>query len=318
MRILLMGTSRFAVPILRATANAGHEIVAVVTQPDRPSGRGRGVHVSPIKEEAVALGLPVFQPEKIRAEDAVQQIRNYEPIDAIVVAAFGQIVPQVVLDIPRLGSINVHASLLPKYRGAAPIHHAIMAGEKVTGVTTMLMDAGLDTGDTLQKRTVSIRPAETTGELEVHLAEAGAELIVETLELVDRGEITPEPQDDSQATVAKSLKREQGEIDWRKSAEEIVNLIRAMSPRPGAYTRTDDAELKVWKAAAEPKLNDREQDAFAPGHIVAIAGDEVIVAAGSDYVRLYEVQPQNRKRMNAGEFARGARGLARFLNPDTN
>ncbi len=298
-----MGTSRFAAPTLQAIVDAGHEVVAVVTQPDRPSGRGRGVHMSPVKELALSLGLPVFQPEKIRDPQAVEQIRSYEPLDAIVVAAFGQIIPQSVLDIPKYGSINVHASLLPKYRGAAPIHYAIMSGEQKTGVTTMLMNAGLDTGDILLMRETDIGPEETTGELETRLADLGAQLLVETLDKLERGEIQPQPQDHEKATVARSLKREQGQIDWNKSAEEIVNLIRAFAPRPGAYTFLNGTELKIYKAS----VNNQPTGKYQNGQVIEVARDAIIVAAGQGSVRLIEVQPENRKRMNAGEFARGAR-----------
>lgn len=298
-----MGTSRFAAPTLQAIVDAGHEVVAVVTQPDRPSGRGRGVHMSPVKELALSLGLPVFQPEKIRDPQAVEQIRSYEPLDAIVVAAFGQIIPQSVLDIPKYGSINVHASLLPKYRGAAPIHYAIMSGEQKTGVTTMLMNAGLDTGDILLMRETDIGPEETTGELETRLADMGAQLLVETLDKLERGEIQPQPQDHEKATVARSLKREQGQIDWNKSAEEIVNLIRAFAPRPGAYTFLNGTELKIYKAS----VNNQPTGKYQNGQVIEVARDAIIVAAGQGSVRLIEVQPENRKRMNAGEFARGAR-----------
>ncbi len=298
-----MGTSRFAVPVLRQLVQAGHEIAAVVTQPDRPSGRGRGVHISPVKELAIELGLPVYQPENIRAEEAVQQVRSYTPLDAIVVAAFGQIIPRPILDIPRLGCINVHASLLPKYRGAAPIQYAIMSGENVTGVTTMLMDAGLDTGDILLKKKVSIRQDETAGELEDELSKVGAELLIETLDKLEKGEIAPKHQDDSKATIVRSIKREQGEIDWSKSAGEIVNLVRAFNPRPGAYTYFDNLQVKIWEA----KIGTSIPGGKTPGEIVEITVDNVVVAAGEGSVILVELQPENRKRMSAGEFARGAR-----------
>jgi methionyl-tRNA formyltransferase len=308
-----MGTSRFAVPILEAIVKAGHEVVAVVTQPDRPSGRGREVHTSPVKNLAVSLNISVFQPERIKTEDSITKIKSYEPLDAIVVAAFGQIVPQAILDIPKFGSINVHASLLPKYRGAAPIHYAIMYGETVTGVTTMLMDAGLDTGDILLKREIPIGPEETTGELEPRLAEAGAELLIETLVGLEQGKIKPEPQDHEKATIAKSIKREQGQIDWTKPASDIINLVRAFSPRPGAFTFLNNVQLKVWKAQIDPVV----PEGISPGRIMEITTYEIIVAAGQGAVRLIEVQPENKRRMSAGEFARGARIKLEecFINP---
>ncbi|HPP74583.1 MAG TPA: methionyl-tRNA formyltransferase, partial [Armatimonadota bacterium] len=209
------------------------------------------------------------------------QIRSYEPLDAIVVAAFGQIIPQSVLDIPKYGSINVHASLLPKYRGAAPIHYAIMSGEQKTGVTTMLMNAGLDTGDILLMRETDIGPEETTGELETRLADLGAQLLVETLDKLERGEIQPQPQDHEKATVARSLKREQGQIDWNKSAEEIVNLIRAFAPRPGAYTFLNGTELKIYKAS----VNNQPTGKYQNGQVIEVARDAIIVAAGQGSVR---------------------------------
>lgn len=303
MRIVFMGTSEFAVPSLEALVNAGHEVVAVVTQPDRPSGRGRAIHESPVKQLAAKLGLPVYQPQKIREQESISQIKSYAPLDVIVVAAFGQIIPQAILDIPKHGSINVHASLLPKYRGAAPIHYAIMKGETKTGVTTMLMDAGLDTGDILLMKEVEISSEETTGELEQKLAKAGAELLIETLEKLERGEITPKQQDDSQATIARSLKREQGEIDWNEPAKEIVNLIRAFSPRPGAFTKLGKTLLKVYKA----RITDTIAEGNRPGEVVDIKKDEIIVATGEGVVSLIEVQPENRQRMSGGEYARGSR-----------
>ena len=308
-----MGTSEFAVPTLEALVSAGHEVAAVVTQPDRPSGRGRLVHVSPVKQAAERLGLPIFQPEKIREHTAVERIKSYAPIDAIVVAAFGQIIPQSILDIPRYGSINVHASLLPKYRGAAPIQHAIMAGETKTGVTTMLMEAGLDTGPILLQREVEIGPQETAGELEARLAKLGADLLIETLDRLERGEIRPRPQDHSQATMARSLKREDRQIDWRRPADEIVNLVRAFSPRPGAFTIFDKTEVKVFKAEAAPQ----SAEGVPPGQVLEVSGRGVVVAAGEGTVSLIEVQPENRRRMTAREFASGVRLRAgtRFANP---
>lgn len=303
MRILFMGTSSFAAPTLDAIVKAGHEVVAVVTQPDRPSGRGKGIHISPVKQLATDLGLPLFQPEKIREPSAVDVIRSYEPLDAIVVAAFGQIIPQTILDIPKYGNINVHGSLLPKYRGAAPIQHAIMAGETKTGVTTMLMDAGLDTGDILLTREVEIGTQETAGELQDRLSIIGAELLIQTLERLEKGSIKPQPQDNSQATIAKSIKREDGRIDWRMRAVEIVNLVRAFAPRPVAYTSIDGKLLKVHKAETSPAT----EGGMEPGKVVEIKRDGIIAATGEGFIRLIEVQPENRQRMNAAEFARGAR-----------
>jgi len=308
-----MGTSRFAVPTLEALIDAGHEVAALVTQPDRPSSRGLEVHSSPVKLVGERLGLAAFQPERIREQSAVDTVRSYAPLDAIVVAAFGQIVPQAILDVPKHGSINVHASLLPKYRGAAPIQHAIMAGEAKTGVTTMLMDAGLDTGSILLQREVAIGPAETAGELEERLAKIGADLLIETLVRLEQGDIQPQPQDHSLASAARSLKREDGRIDWRRSAAEVVNLVRAFAPRPGAFTVLAGGEIKILSAQIGPPA----AEGMAPGEIVEVTGGEIIAAASGGTVRLIEVQPENRRRMSAGEFARGARlgAGAIFLGP---
>lgn len=298
-----MGTSVFAVPVLEAIAAAGYEIVCVVTQPDRPSGRGQSVHESPVKRVAEKLGIEVFQPEKIRAPESVERVKSFEPLDFIVVAAFGQIVPQVILDIPKHGSINVHGSLLPKYRGAAPIQHAVLAGETVTGVTTMLMDAGLDTGDILLKRELDIEPDENAGELLQRLSQVGALLLIETLAGLELGEITPVPQDNSQATIARSIKPEEGRIDWQKSADEVANLVRAFTPRPGAFTSIAGTRLKVFSCSASASIIEGK----GPGEVVEISSESVVVAAGTGAVALVEVQPENRKRMTAGEFARGSR-----------
>lgn len=314
-----MGTSPFAVPSLDALVAAGHEIVAVVTQPDRPSGRGRQMHSSSVKQSAERYGLPIFQPEKIREEDAVETVRSYAPLDFIVVTSFGQIIPQSILDIPKYGCINVHASLLPKYRGAAPIQYAVMMGEAKTGVTTMMMDAGLDTGDMLLVGETEIDSNETAGELEERLAKLGADLLIETIERLKLGNLPRTPQDNSQATVARSIKREQGKIDWNKSAMDIVNLVRAFSPRPGAFTSLNGAIIRVNSSEIGPEITTLGTDGSkiannaifgegkTPGEVVEVTKDSVIVAAGEGSVRLIEVQPENRRRMNAGEFARGAR-----------
>ncbi|MEN6520617.1 MAG: methionyl-tRNA formyltransferase [Armatimonadota bacterium] len=303
MRIVFMGTSPFAVPSLEALVNAGHEIAAVVTQPDRPGGRGRSMRMSPVKQIALTLGLQVFQPERIREQNSIDHIKSFEPLDAIVVAAFGQIIPQAILNIPEYGSINVHASLLPRYRGAAPIQYAIMCGETKTGVTTMLMDAGLDTGDILLMRETEIGRDETAGDLEPRLAKIGAELLILTLDKLERGEIAPQPQDPSQATVARSIKREEGRIDWNRPAKNIQNLVRAFTPRPGAFTILNSAQIKVHKTEVIDKITEGK----APGEVVDITKDEIVVAAGEGGVKLIEVQPENRQKMSAGAFARGSR-----------
>lgn len=299
MRILFMGTTDFAVPSLKALLASEHLVIGVVTQPDRPAGRGRQPRISPVKQTALDAGLPVYQPEKVRSEDFIDTVRELAP-DANVVAAFGQIIPKAVLDIPRLGNVNVHASLLPKYRGAAPIHYALFNGETITGITTMLMDPGLDTGPILLRREVEIIPEENEGALEARLAEVGAELLIETLEGLERGIITPRPQDDSAATYAPSVKRDECEINWDGDARAIANRIRGCTPRPGAYTSWQGSSLKVWSA--------RTVDGSAPaGEVIRADSEGIVVGAGRGAVMLIEVQPENKKRMRADEFARGAR-----------
>jgi methionyl-tRNA formyltransferase len=302
MRILFMGTGSFAVPSLKALTESDHQVIGVVTQPDRPAGRGRQIRISPVKELALAAGIPVYQPERVRSDDFVALVQEMSP-DAVVVAAFGQIIPQVVLDIPRFGSVNVHGSLLPKYRGAAPVHYALFNGETRTGVTTMLMNAGLDTGPILLSRETEIRPEEDEAALEARLADIGAGLLVETLRGLEEDAIVPQPQDDSQATYAPSVKREECEVCWSNDALEIVNRIRGCTPRPGAYTFWQKAPLKVWSARA---LSGTDAHGSA-GTILAVSSDGILVQAGRGMVLLSEVQPQNARRIGAAEFARGYR-----------
>lgn len=301
LRVVFMGTSGFAVPSLRAL-NKNHQILAIVTQPDRPSGRGRHVIESPVKQEANSLGLPIYQPERVREEGFIEQMRGFEPLDAIVVAAFGQIIPKVILDMPRLGCVNVHGSLLPKYRGAAPIQHAILQGETVTGVTTMLMDPGLDTGPILLQESTDILDGEIYGDLHDRLAEIGARLLIRTLDGLDDGSIQPIPQDHSQATLALSIKREAGAIDWTLPAGRIVNQIRAFTPRPGAYAFLNKSMVKIWRAVSTDDTGKAQ-----PGEVVKVSDEGILVATGDYAALITELQPENRRRMGAAEFARGAR-----------
>ncbi len=301
MRILFMGTGAFAVPSLKALLSSRHEVIGVVTQPDRPAGRGRQLRVSPVKEVALEAGLPIYQPEKVRSEDFVEQVRRIAP-DAIVVASFGQIIPKAILDIPRLGDINVHSSLLPKYRGAAPIHYALFNGDAVTGVTTMLMDPGLDTGPILLQCEVEILPEDDEGSLESRLAEVGAELLLETLDGIEQGTITPKPQDNSQATLAPSVKREECEIRWTDAAFAVCGRVRGCSPRPGAYTMWQGAPLKVWWCTPFETGPSGE-----PGEVLDVNAQGIVVQTGTGPVLITEVQPENKKRMSAAEFARGYR-----------
>ena len=293
-----MGTAQFAIPTLKKLLESRHKVTGVVTQPDRPSGRGREVRTSPVKQVALEAGIPIYQPERVRSEDFIALVQEMSP-DAIVVAAFGQIIPKAILDIPRFGSINVHASLLPKYRGAAPVHYALFNGETVTGITTMLMDPGLDTGPILLRREIEISPDDNEGTLEARLADGGADLLIETLELLERGAITPTPQDSSLATNAPSVKKEECKVDWNQDSRAIVNRIRGCTPRPGAYALFNDSMLRIWSAES------RDSGSGSPGEIIGTSRNGILVKAGRGAVLLTEVQPENRKRMKAGDFARG-------------
>lgn len=301
MRIIFAGTSDFAAPSLEALIASRHDIVAVVTQPDKPKGRGREMQMPPIKVIALAHSIPVLQPEKLRDTLSLDEIKELGPIDLIVVAAYGQIVPRELLRWPERGCVNVHGSILPKYRGAAPIQHALISGENQTGVTTMLMDAGLDTGDILLQETLDIGLSETAGDLIPRLAWLGANLLIRTLDRLEEGTIAPIPQDDELASLARSLKRNAGAIDWSRSAEDIVNLIRGCTPRPGAFTKLGDTQIKIWSAI----VLKQDRSAGAPGEIMSVDNNGIEVAAGSGSVRLIEVQPESRKRMSAADFSRG-------------
>ncbi len=301
MNTIFIGTSEFAVPSLEALIASAHEVVAVVTQPDKPRGRSGKPQMPPVKEIALAHSIPVLQPERIRKPEAIAEIKAFGPVGAIVVAAYGQIIPKDLLDWPRYGCINVHGSILPKYRGAAPIQHAIIAGEKRTGVTTMLMDEGLDTGDILLQEAIDIGPNETYGELSERLAWLGAQLLIRTLNGLEDGKVAPIPQDEELATQARSLTRQDGAIDWSQSAEDIVNRIRGCTPKPGAFTRICESEVKVWRAV----VASHEGKGGEPGEIISIDAEGIEVAAGTGSVRVLEVQPESRKRMSAADYARG-------------
>jgi len=281
------------------------KVEGVVTQPDRPRGRGQVTSSSPVKDAAVAAGIPVYQPQKIRAEEAYEYFRNATP-DVIVIIAYGQIIPARLIAIPRLGWINLHGSLLPKYRGAAPIHWAIASGETRTGLTTMQIDAGLDTGPMLLQHETEIAPDETASQLYLRLAEAGAPLMTETLRGLARGTITPTPQDNSQATLAPPLKREDGRIRWSLPAQEIFNRIRGFQPWPGAFTTFRGKQCAIW---GKPALSDTtaRTSALAPGAIRVESGEVDVVCGESTTLRLEFVQLEGRKRIVAREFANGAR-----------
>ena len=306
MKTVFMGTPDFAVAILNAVKGAGHEISAVVTQPDRPKGRGNAVAMSDVKVRALELGIPVLQPEHVRNNpEFAEALRAIQP-DVIVVAAFGQILPEEILKLPRLGCINVHASLLPKYRGAAPIQHAVINGDEVAGVTTMQMAAGMDTGDMLEKASVTLAPDETGGSLFDRLAAVGAELIVSTLKKAEEGTLVPEAQDEALATYAGMLDKKSGRIDWTMPAVRTECLIRGLNPWPTAYTGRAGKMLKIWKAEVVPE---GEQTAvpggMVPGDVVTVRKDSFSVLTGDGLLRILEVQPEGRKRMTADAYLRG-------------
>jgi methionyl-tRNA formyltransferase len=300
MRLVFLGTPAFAVPTLESMVEAGHEVLAVVTQPDRPKGRGQTLAASPVKLAAANLGIPVFQPERIRRPEALERLTALAP-DAMVVVGYGQIIPQSVIDIPRLGIVNVHASLLPAYRGAAPIQWAVANGETRTGVTTMRIDAGLDTGDMLLKAVAEIGPEESAVELGERLARLGADLLVRTLEGLAASAITPERQDPAKATHAPILKKEHGLIDWNRTAPEIHNRVRGFQPWPGAWTRFRGHPLQIWKSRVAEGAAP-----LAPGrlarHVKLLAG-----CGGATVLELLEVQMEGRRRMPAGDFSNGQR-----------
>jgi methionyl-tRNA formyltransferase len=307
MRLIFMGTPEFAVPSLRKLIEAGHEIIAVFTQPDRPVGRKQVVTAPPIKVFAAEHGLPIHQPSKIKTDEARRQIEPlFKEADAGVVAAYGRILPEWMLNAPRHGCVNVHSSLLPKYRGAAPINWAIARGERETGVTIMLMDAGLDTGPILLRRATAIGDEETAAELTPRLAEMGAESLIEALSKLDRGEITPERQNDAEATFAPILKREDGEVDWALTATEIFNRLRGFTPFPGCYTFFNDYRLEIVKARVEPGGEDAYNS--EPGVVCEAVKDSFVVACGgATRLRITEVQPEGKRAMPARDFLNGAR-----------
>ena len=299
MRIVFLGTPDFGVPSLKALVEAGHEVAGVFTQPDKPKGRGNKMLPSPVKVCAQEYGIPVFQPVKIRV-DGVEDLRALSP-DLCVTAAFGQILSQEVLDIPKIGTVNVHSSLLPKYRGSAPINWAIMEGETVTGVTTMMTDKGLDTGDILLKKEVPILPGETAEELTVRLAPIGAELLIETIRRLEVGDCPRVKQNEAEASYFPMLKKEMGEIDWTLPAEKIVNLVRGLTPWPGTSFIWGEGEtVKVWKAETV------ENPGLEPGRIIAAdAKQGLVIAAGENAVRVLEMQAPGGKRMNPKDYLRG-------------
>ena len=308
MRVVFMGTPEFAVPTLEALI-AHHEVIAVVTQPDKPKGRGKAMACPPVKETAMAHDIPVYQPVRVREESFVGTLRELQP-DVIVVVAFGQILPESILNIPPYGCINVHASLLPKYRGAAPMQWAIINGEKETGITTMYMAKGLDTGDIIDTVVIPIDPKETGETLHDKLSAAGGKLILQTLEELEAGTAKRIPQDDAKSSYAGMLTRELGEIDWTKSAVEIERLIRGLNSWPSAYTYLHGKTLKIWDADVAQSDARQEETALsktAPGTVTAVKKDCFYVQTGDGQLKVNEVQLQGKKRMSVQAFLLGNR-----------
>lgn len=301
MKIVFMGTPDFARSALEKIIEAGHEVVLVVTQPDKPKGRSGELQVSDVKACALEHGLPVFQPVRIKLPENVAELKKYDA-DIYVVAAFGQILSQEILDIPRFGCVNIHASLLPKYRGAAPIQQSIIDGEKETGVTIMQMAAGMDTGDILLQRAVPIDENETGGGLFDKLSNLGAELIVEALPMIERGELTPVPQDEEKATKCGKLSKDMGLIDFEKDAVSIRNLVRGLNPWPSAYTFLDGKMLKIWDVKV---VTDFEESEAENGTIVAVSKDSFTVKTKDGYLEVLELQLEGKKRMKAKDFLLG-------------
>ena len=300
MRIIFMGTPDFSVGTLRELVKAGHEVVGVVSQPDKPKGRGKEMQFTPVKECALRHGIPVFQPKKVRDPECVEELKKYQA-DVCVVIAFGQILPKEILEMTPYGCINVHASLLPSYRGAAPIQWAVIRGEKISGVTTMQMDEGLDTGDMLEKTEIILDEKETGGSLHDKLAEAGAKLCVHTLDKLVQGDLTPQKQGESPTEYARMLDKKLGDINWEQSAVEIERLIRGLNPWPSAYTDWNGKTMKIWEADAVPGENTEK----APGTITDVTKDDFAVQTGDGQLRVRALQIPGKKRMEADAFLRG-------------
>lgn len=295
-----MGTPDFATGTLEEIVLAGHEVVGVVTQPDKPKGRGKTLMPTPVKEVAMKYNLPVYQPKKVREPEFVEVLRGLKP-DVMVVAAFGQIISKEILEMPKYGCINVHASLLPAYRGAAPIQWAVINGDKESGVTIMQMDEGIDTGDMIEKVVVPIAEDETGGSLFDKLSQAGAKLCVKVLQDLEDGKAVREKQPEESTTpYARMIDKKMGSIDWEKPAKEIEQLIRGLNPWPSAYTRLQGKTLKIWKAEV---LLEHSQE--APGQITEVTKDSIVVQTGQGRLKILELQLEGKKRMDAASFLRG-------------
>ena len=300
MKVIFMGTPDFAVGTLEALVKSEHEVVAVVTQPDKPKGRGKAMQPTPVKEVAVRENIPVLQPRKVRDPEVVEELRTFDA-DVIVVVAFGQLIPKSILTLTKYGCINVHGSLLPKYRGAAPIQWAVIDGEEESGITTMQMDEGLDTGDMLLKKVIPLEKEETGGSLFDKLSVAGAELLLETLDALEKGTVTPEKQSkESPTAYAKMLTKEMGAIDWKKDAVSVERLIRGLNPWPSAYTHIHGKTLKIWRA----EVTDGDETK-APGTVLSGGKGELLIQTGKDALKITELQLEGKKRMDTAAFLRG-------------
>ena len=301
MKIVFMGTPDFAAGALEALLEAGHEVTAVVTQPDKPKGRSKELQFPPVKETAVKHNIPVLQPVRIKRAEEIEILKQYEA-DVYVVAAFGQILSQEILDMPKYGCLNIHASLLPKYRGASPIQNVIVDGEEETGITIMQMDAGIDTGDMLYKKSIAIEAEDTYETLHDKLKILGGEAIVEALELLETGALVPEKQDHSRSSHVKMITKEMGNIDFTKTAWEIDRLVRGLNPWPSAFTFYKGKQMKVWKVKPQESSMQAE-----PGTILEVTKNEIVVACGEGAIRILELQLEGKKRMTAHDFLLGVK-----------
>lgn len=301
LNVIFAGTPDFAAVALEALINSSHNVIAVYTQPDRPAGRGRKLQASPVKKLALENNIPVFQPESLKDKEEQQKLANLNA-DIMIVAAYGLILPQAVLDIPRLGCLNIHASLLPRWRGAAPIQRAILAGDKESGITIMQMNAGLDTGDMLSKTSCSITEEDSGGSLHDRLAELGAESLLTTLDDLVAGEITPEVQDDNHATYARKLEKQEAQLNWQQSAQQLYNQVRAFNPWPVAFFVVDDKTVRVWQSEVVKEVTNAGN---LPGTIINTNKKGIDVACGEGVLRLLQLQPPGKKPMDAASFLNG-------------
>lgn len=299
MKIVFMGTPEFAVPCLQKIIDEGHEVVAVVTQPDKPKGRGKKLAMPPVKELALKYDIPVYQPLKAREESFVDTLKEMNP-ELIVVVAFGQILPKSILDIPKYGCVNVHASLLPRYRGAAPLNWVIINGEEKTGVTTMYMDEGLDTGDMILKSEIPLDDEITAGELHDKMMIDGAKVLKETIDLIEKGEAPREKQSNEDTCYSPIMNKSLGNIDWKESAIDIHNLVRGINPWPSAYTTYEGQTMKIWKTKVIDKNSDKD-----PGTIISVDKEGINVSTSEGILQIKEIQMAGKKRMEVPEYIKG-------------